>query len=345
MSFLVTRRAALQAAGVSALAGWARAGYAEPLTQVSIAIIGDGNSGIFASLRSGVSGLDAEKRLGLKLSFHPGFTASLPVMEAIRAGAVDLSFATATAVVGAVGAGIPIVPLAAYPLPADEVDCLVQADSGIHTTTDLKGRSIAYQRGTTGAYSLIKYLATAGLRLSDVKAVNLNGADALSAFSQGGVEAWIHWQPASALALAKLGLRARRLEGVKTYDYAFYVAREEAAKAAPESFAALVRLLRDTQVWINAHPKEATEDWARLGAFVAGGEQAKVYQRLIEEGRLSDSSANRLRPVDEEAALSTQDLADNFHDLGVLANRIDVKSFLMSPKFDAYKTRVANALA
>ncbi|WP_354129539.1 ABC transporter substrate-binding protein [Bradyrhizobium sp. i1.15.2] len=96
-------------------------------------------------------------------------------------------------------------PLAGYPLPVDEVDFLVQANSPIKTAADLKGKNIAHQNGTTGTYSLIKYLETAGLRLSDVQAVSLSGADAFTAFAQGSIDGWIHWQPATALALTKLG--------------------------------------------------------------------------------------------------------------------------------------------
>ena len=221
----------------------------------------------------------------------------------------------------------------------------MQAKSDIRSAADLKGKTIAHQNGTTGTYSLIKYLETAGLRLSDVKAVSLSGADAYTAFAQGSIDGWIHWQPAAGLALAKLGDKARLLPAVKTYDYAFYVAREDAVAQAPQTYAKLIRLIRDTQAWIAAHPKEATKNWASLGAFDINGPEAPVYEKLIVDARLSDSGAVNLRPVDAVAAESTQDLADNFNALGVLPSRIDVKSFLLSPKFDAYKAEAAKQLA
>ncbi|RYY88955.1 MAG: ABC transporter substrate-binding protein, partial [Comamonadaceae bacterium] len=49
--------------------------------------------------------------------------------------------------------------------------------------------------------------------------------------------------------------------------------------------------------------------------------------------------------VDAEAAAATQDLADNFHALGVLPRRIDARSFLLHSRFDGIKRVVANELA
>jgi len=324
------------------LGGMARAKAAESApSQLTVAVIGDGRTGVWASLRAGVGGRNLEQELGTKIVWQPGFTASLPVMEAIKAGSIDFTFATATAVVNAVPARVPIVPLAAYPLPADEVDFLVQANSSIKTAADLKGKKIAHQNGTTGTYSLIKYLETAGLRLSDVQAVSLSGADAFTAFAQGSIDGWIHWQPATALALTKLGGKARLLPDVKTYDYAFYVARSDVAVKYPQLFAKFVKIIRETQAYIFAHPAESVALWASQGGFPPNGTEQAVYEKLVRDARLSESTAIVLKPIDEAAAASTQDLADNFHALGVLPNKVDVRSFLLGTQFDTAKKAVA----
>lgn len=309
--------------------------------QVTIAVIGDLNSGTWASLRSAVTGRPVEAQIGTKVVFQQGFTASLPVMEAIRAGGVDFTFATATAVVNAVGANVPIVPLAAFPLPLTEVDLIVPADSPIKSAADLRGKKVAHQNGTTGTYSLIKFLETAGLRLPDVQAVSLSGADAFTALARGSIDAWIHWQPASAIALAKLGNKVRLVPGVKTYDYAFYVAHRNLVEKHGSTAAKLVRAIRDTQAYINAHPAESVALWASLGGFSPNSVEQEVFKQLIIDKRLSESPADALRPVDEAAAASTQDLADNFFALGVLQSKVDVRSFLLASRFDAVKKIIA----
>ncbi|MCP3387895.1 ABC transporter substrate-binding protein [Bradyrhizobium sp. CCGB12] len=330
------------AAGATGAAWASRANAADAVPpQLTVAVIGDGRTGVWASLRAGVGGRNFEQELGTKIVWQPGFTASLPVMEAIKAGSVDFTFATATAVVNAVPARVPIVPLAAYPLPVDEVDFLVQVNSSIKTAADLKGKKIAHQNGTTGTYSLIKYLETAGLRLSDVQAVSLSGADAFTAFAQGSIDGWIHWQPATALALTKLGGKARLLPDVKTYDYAFYVARSDVAVKYPQLFARFVKIIRETQAYIFAHPAESVALWALQGGFPPNGTEQAVYEKLVRDARLSESTAVALKPIDEAAAASTQDLADNFHALGVLPNKVDVRSFLLGTQFDTAKKAVA----
>ncbi|MGY8707413.1 ABC transporter substrate-binding protein [Bradyrhizobium sp. 18BD] len=330
------------AAAAAGAAGASRANAADAVPpQLTVAVIGDGRTGVWASLRAGVGGRNLEQELGTKIVWQPGFTASLPVMEAIKAGSVDFTFATATAVVNAVPARVPIVPLAAYPLPVDEVDFLVQANSSIKTAADLKGKKIAHQNGTTGTYSLIKYLETAGLRLPDVQAVSLNGADAFTAFAQGSIDGWIHWQPATALALTKLGGKARLLPDVKTYDYAFYVARSDIAGKYPQLFAKFVKIIKETQAYIFAHPAESVALWASQGGFPPNGTEQAVYEKLVRDARLSESTAVALRPIDEAAAASTQDLADNFQALGVLPNKVDVRSFLLGAQFDGAKKAVA----
>ncbi|MEU7769358.1 hypothetical protein AB0B25_30320 [Nocardia sp. NPDC049190] len=159
------RRGFLKAAGAGALGLSALALAAcgadttsgGPLTTVRYALIGDGKAEPGTILRNNLGGFDLAKDLGLPVQWPTGFPVSLPVMEAIKSGSVDFSFATATAVIYAIGGGVPVVPLVAYPLPANEVDILVPRGSDITSGADPKGRRVAGQRGTTGTYSLVKY--------------------------------------------------------------------------------------------------------------------------------------------------------------------------------------------
>lgn len=309
------------------------------------AVIGSGKTGIPAALRYKFNGgADLGKTLGgTTVTWPSGFTASLPVLEALKAGSIDFTFATATAVAYAIGGGVPIVPLAAYPLPGNEVEILVPQDSPIRGAADLKGKRIADQKGTTSTYSLVKYLETAGLRLDDVKYHDLSAADAESAFANGKVDAWISWQPA--IGLGKARHKARSLPGVKTYDYCFYVASESFVKKYPEAAAKAVRAVRDTQRAINAAPEKSVEFFDKIGGFGSEDLERKVYLELTRQKRQSDSNADALAAVDAKAVKSTQDLADNFHDLGVYPSKIDVAGFLQDSRFDSIRKTVAAELA
>jgi sulfonate transport system substrate-binding protein len=108
------------------------------------------------------------------------------------------------------------------------------------------------------------------------------------------------------------------LPDVKTYDHAFYVARSDVAVKYPQLFAKFVKIIRETQAYIFAHPAESVVLWASQGGFPPNGTEQAVHEKLVRDARLSESTAVALKPIDEAAAASTQDLADNFHALGVL---------------------------
>ncbi|MGW0177280.1 NrtA/SsuA/CpmA family ABC transporter substrate-binding protein [Rhodococcus sp. NPDC003322] len=315
-----------------------------PLTEVRYALIGDGNTEPGAVLRNGLGGFDLSADLGgVPVQWPSGFPASLPVMEAIKSGSVDFSFATATAVIYAIGGGVPIVPLVAYPLPSDEVEVLVPQGSTIKSAADLKGRRVADHRGTTGTYSLVKYLESAGLTMDDIEYVNLTAADAEAAFAQGKVDAWITWQPTAELAKRKHN--AATLPDVKTYDYAFFVASESFADNHPQEAATLVRNVRDAQRWIEANPEAAVAEFTRLGGFAGSELEAQVYLDLVKSGRLSYSGAGQFTSVDANAITGTQDLADNFHRLGIYPDQVDVTSWLQDPRFDSIKSIIDQELS
>ncbi|MEE2057283.1 ABC transporter substrate-binding protein [Rhodococcus artemisiae] len=314
------------------------------LAEVRYALIGDGNAEPGTVLRNGLGGFDLGGDLGgLPVQWPSGFPASLPVMEAIKSGSVDFSFATATAVIYAIGGDVPIVPLVAYPLPSNEVDVLVPQGSPIRTAADLQGRRVADHRGTTGTYSLVKYLESAGLTMDDIEYVNLAAADAEAAFAQGEVDAWITWQPTAELAKRKHN--AATLPDVKTYDYAFFVASESFANNHPDAAATLVRNVRDAQRWVEANPEAAVAEFTRLGGFGGSDLEAQVYLDLVKSNRLSYSGAGQFTSVNADAISGTQDLADNFHRLGIYPDQVDVTSWLQDSRFDSIKSVIDQELA
>jgi sulfonate transport system substrate-binding protein len=344
--FTLNRRHFL-GAGASALAA-SSLGFpalAQDKPDVTIAIIGDGRTGPWAAARANITGYDFEKAIGATANWQPGFTASLPVMEAIRSGDVDFTFATSTAVVNAVDVGIPIVPIAAFPLPVNTVDGLARAESGITSAADLRGRKVAYQRGTTGHFSLLKYLEEAGVDFSEIEGVSLSGTEGFTALSQGAVDAWFHWQPQATIGLAKLGNAVVRLDKVPTFDYAFYVAREGFYEKHPETAVRLAVAVREVQRRINADPAGTVAIWAANGGFEAGSIEAKAFEQLLREKRVSESTAVDLHPADQRAADATQVLADSFFEHDVLPRKVDIPGFLLDPRFDEIRKSVAGALA
>ncbi|RKN07398.1 ABC transporter substrate-binding protein [Streptomyces radicis] len=309
------------------------------------AVIGDGTVGVPAVLRTALGGNDLGEALGgVPVTWQPGFTASLPVMEALKAGEIDFTFATATAVIYGIGGQVPLVPLAAFPLPDNSLDILVPPGSPITGAADLRGKRVADQQGTTGTYSLIRYLESAGLTMDDIEYQNLAAADAEAAFAGGSVDAWVSWQPQIELAKRRHGATA--LPGLRTYDHAYYVASEEFADAHLDTAVRTVRAVRDAQRWINTRTEDAVAAFAADGGFGDDELARESYRDLVDARRLSESLADeRIGPVSDEAARSTQEMADNFHTLGVYPQRIEAAEWLTDSRFDAVREAVSDALA
>lgn len=61
--------------------------------------------------------------------------------------------------------------------------------------SDLKGRTVAVQKGSVSQFILSQALDKAGLQLADVNAIDMKSGDAGAAFVAGRVDAAVTWQP------------------------------------------------------------------------------------------------------------------------------------------------------
>jgi NitT/TauT family transport system substrate-binding protein len=132
-------------------------------------------------------------------------------MPFLASGQVDVgAIGLAAAIFNSVHRGfdVKIVASAAiYPQKDIPTVLLVRkalVDSGqVKTVADLKGRKIGVAGGTgsTGAYLLVKALATGGLKYSDVNAQNLANPDMVQALANGAIDAALIGSPYSEQAV------------------------------------------------------------------------------------------------------------------------------------------------
>lgn len=152
-----------------------------------------------------------EKRLaplGVKVTWTE-FNAGPVQLEALNVGSIDFGDVGEAPPIFAQAAGAPLVYAGAtVPRPALEA-VIVPKDSPIRSVTDLKGKRVAYNKGSNVQYFLVKLLEKHGLKYGDVQSVFLAPADARAAFEKGAVDAWIIWDPF--LAAAQKTLDARLL--------------------------------------------------------------------------------------------------------------------------------------
>lgn len=132
-----------------------------------------------------------EKRLsplGISVSWTE-FNAGPVQLEALNVGSIDFGDVGEAPPIFAQAAGAPLVYAGAtVPRPGVEA-VVVPKDSPIRSVADLKGKRVAYNKGSNVQYFLVKLLEKHGLKYSDVQSVFLAPPDARAAFEKGAVDA------------------------------------------------------------------------------------------------------------------------------------------------------------
>ena len=135
------------------------------------------------------------KTLGVDSVKWVEFQFGPPMLEALGAGAIDLGPVGDTPPIFAQAGGSNLVYAAATPSAQHAV--LVPKHSPIKTVADLKGKKVAFGKGSSAHNVTVKALAIAGLTTKDIEPTYLFPADATAAFNGGNIDAWTVWDPPS----------------------------------------------------------------------------------------------------------------------------------------------------
>jgi sulfonate transport system substrate-binding protein len=253
------------------------------------------------------------------------FTSGPPQVEAATAGKIDFAITGNTPPIFGAASNAKVKVVSAYDGGGTGDQILVHADSPIKTVADLRGKTIAVGKGSSGHGNILGQLDKAGLTTSDVKLVFLQPADALSAFTQHQADAWAIWDPYTAQAEAQLPVRSiAQAKGV-TKGYWFGVASDQAL-ADPKRNTALQDLLvrfEKAVRWAQDHPQQWADSYA-----AAVGLDPKVA--AVVQGR----SLRLPTELDDDIVASEQKLADLFAASGQIASP--------APKFDNWVDRRYN---
>ena len=253
------------------------------------------------------------------------FTSGPPQVEAATAGKIDFAITGNTPPIFGAASNAKVKVVSAYDGGGTGDQILVHADSPIKTVADLRGKTIAVGKGSSGHGNILGQLDKAGLTTSDVKVVFLQPADALSAFTQHQADAWAIWDPYTAQAEAQLPVRSiAQAKGV-TNGYWFGVASDQAL-ADPKRNTALQDLLvrfEKAVRWAQDHPQQWADSYA-----AAVGLDPKVA--AVVQGR----SLRLPTELDDDIVASEQKLADLFAASGQIASP--------APKFDNWVDRRYN---
>jgi sulfonate transport system substrate-binding protein len=184
------------------------------------------------------------------------FPAGPQMLEALNAGSLDIGATGAPPPVFSQAAGADLVYVAAEPPPVTSEAIIVKPESPIRSVAQLRGKKVAFQRGSGSHLLLVAALEKAGLSIRDVQAIYLAPAEARAAFEAGAVDAWVVWDPY--LAAAQKAYRPRVLADRTGLlpAYGFYLASRPFLQRAPDVVATVLEQFAQAGQWANTHRQE-----------------------------------------------------------------------------------------
>jgi sulfonate transport system substrate-binding protein len=241
------------------------------------------------------------------------FPAGPPMMEAMAAGAIDLGAVGDSPPIFAQAAGAQIVYAAAQPVTGASEAVLVPSGSPARSVSDLRGKKIAFTKGSSAHLFTYRALKQAGLSLNDIKPVYLSPGDAAGAFGSGAIDAWTTWDPYYALAVRDQKARALLSGEAVAKTSTFYVATRRFAEGSPAVLSAALTALKAQAAWGMAH----VADVAGVVSAASGLPQDIVTASLRRGVYAVD-------PIDDAVIATQQASADAFLEMGAIPKRVDV---------------------
>ena len=255
---------------------------------------------------------DAFKPLGVDVQWVE-FQFGPPLLEAINVGSVDFGYVGDAPPIFAQAANARIRYAAAVKQGGGTQAIIVRNDSPIKALADLKGKRIAFGKGSSAHNLLVATLEKAGIAWSDIEPVPLAPADATAAFARGAVDAWSIWDPY--LALAELKGDARVLVFAKDIHQpnAFVIVGTDFVEKYPSLVTRLNAVFASEGVWADAHHEEVAQAQA-----AATGVDIAAIRRFVERSNYS------VVPVDDDVIKIQQPVADRFARLGLIPKPVRV---------------------
>ena len=198
--------------------------------------------------------LDAKlKPLGYTVTWTE-FPAGPQLLETMNAGALDFGLTGEAPPIFAQAAGSDVTYVANEPPAPKGEAILVPKGSPVHSVADLKGKSVALNKGSNVHYLLVKAIEAAGLGYDDIHPVFLAPANARAAFKRASVDAWAVWDPYLAAAQAATGATTLATGDGLVPNTQFYLAPRHFAVENPAAIDAIVAALDEVDRKIGQDP-------------------------------------------------------------------------------------------
>jgi aliphatic sulfonates family ABC transporter substrate-binding protein len=276
------------------------------------------------------------ERVGLRPQYTR-FTAGPPQFAAFRSESVDVGLFGTAAMVAGFSQGLEYQNFYIQ-IASNYGDGLVaRADSGINRLQDLKGKKIAYVRGSSSHLGLIKALQKAGLSPSDIKMVHMDLSATVPAFANKDVDAAYSWEPwVSRMQEAggKVIVRSNEV-GLNTSDH--WVVRKAWAQKNPQALQLLLEAVDLALQEFKRNPATAIKATAEnLGVTEATAKKIVDITPVFSLEQLIDSNYYLSLLPGGGAQKMIQEVGDFLFQQGVIKNRIDASKLVDGSHIQTY---------
>lgn len=224
-----------------------------------------------------------EKKHNIKIEFR-SFASGAPENQAMAAGELQMA-----------SAGMGPAVIAAARLPAtlvaitilEQTAIIVPQDSSIKSVAELKGKKVAFPGEGTQQYPLLlKALADAGLKVTDIELFKTDGSQVPTLLQNKSVDAGITWDPHVSNALAaghsKVLLKAEKILPIMQGHYVGngeYV-HNDFLKKRPDVVQDLITANVKAIEFILKDPKAAAKMWSQQIGFPEATVNYSLEQKI-----------------------------------------------------------------
>jgi sulfonate transport system substrate-binding protein len=243
------------------------------------------------------------------------FPAGPPLLEAMNAGSIDLGHTGDSPPLFAEAADIPFVYFACSSASPESSAILVKRESRIRSAADLRGRRVAFAKGSSAHTMVLRYLEKNGISLGEITPIYLPPADGRAALEAGSVDAWSIWDPYLAVAQQDGGYQALTTGNGYVDGREFYLASRRIVERDPQLVRDFLTELKSVKAWAKEHISD-------VNRFLAADTGIPLTAVDLAESR---RHRYETQAMTEDVIASQQSLANRYFEIGLLPKKIDVK--------------------
>jgi len=295
--------------------------------KISLVRFGYQKTSIILKTRGGL-----EKRLapkGISVQWVE-FPAGPQLLEALNVGSIDFGPTGESPPIFAQAAGASLVYVAGIaPSPLSQA-VLIPQSSPIKNIADLKGKKIAFQKGSSAHYLLVQVLEKAGLKYEDITPISLPPSDARAAFIKGSIDAWVIWDPF--YAAAEKNINARVLIDGKnlTKQGGYYLSTRQFATSHPEIVKEILEEIQSVETWSQKNRDTFAETLSPVLNIDVDVMKKSVSRRGF-----------GVLPITDNLITTQQEVADKYYELKLIPKKINIKdATLTSEQYAAFSPKV-----